>query len=619
MQIGKYVVVRQLGAGAMGVVYLAEHPTLEQRVAIKLINSKLVGQRTVAERFFNEARAASQIGHPGIIGIYDFDVDESGSPFIVMEFLEGSDLGDHIRAQGTIDPVAIRDIGRQIADALAAAHEKRIIHRDLKPDNVFLSADAAVIGGHRAKILDFGIAKLTDATQMTQGGSLMGTPLYMSLEQTHGAEKVDSRSDIYSLGCILYEMATGQVPFATAKDLSELFEMHRTATATPANVRNPAIGAELSRLIAECMNKDPSGRPQSMTELGEQLAEAVPDTSVGERVVPDKKTVAPTDPKRFAETVKASDSGARAVAAEVAPEIAGVGGAETVVGSSKAPFVAGGAILLAAVAGLSIWIATKSDGENLDAAADPKVEQQAAAAIVDAGRDMRGWVRIPVPASPVALTVPKGIPEHQIFERPTLMSPPSAYEIQEHEVTVGEFMPWYFESPFKRELIYGLTAVINQPRAFLDHQISGMTLAAAAAYCESLSARLPSESEWEWAARGAEMRRHPWGSDAQDISLLGTSLHFPNVKSSRGDCTPEGVYDLAGSVWEMTDDTVTNPDDPKSLDRLVVIRGTNPQPDAPVQRDFTAVQRALICSDGPCASQETMLQFRGLTGFRCVR
>src|SRR5262245_23764831 len=206
--VGAYRLVRQLGAGGMGEVWLAEHTMIGRRAAIKVLHEAVSRRPEIVGRFFNEARAATAISDPGIVQIFDFGQHTTGDAFIVMEMLEGETLELRLRRSGALRvPDALRLL-RQVAASLGAAHARGIVHRDLKPDNIFVVPDPEAVGGERTKILDFGIAKLAGqgVGVKTQTSAVMGTPTYMSPEQCRGAGEVDQRSDIYSLGCILYEI-----------------------------------------------------------------------------------------------------------------------------------------------------------------------------------------------------------------------------------------------------------------------------------------------------------------------------------------------------------------------------------------------------------------------------
>src|SRR5690349_9246805 len=214
--LGSYRIVRKLGHGGMGTVWLAEHTLLGRRAAIKLLHPAYSAEPQSVRRFFNEARAATSIADPGIIQVFDFGRNELGVAYIVMEFLDGEPLDARLKRLGRLPLGAALRIIRQVATSLAAAHERGIVHRDLKPENVFLVRDPEVAGQERTKVLDFGIAKLASegpGAVHTQTAVVMGTPRYMSPEQCRGAGKIDHRSDIYSLGCLLFHLVAGTPPF----------------------------------------------------------------------------------------------------------------------------------------------------------------------------------------------------------------------------------------------------------------------------------------------------------------------------------------------------------------------------------------------------------------------
>ena len=259
--IGSYTLVETLGQGGMGVVYLAEHRRIGRRAAIKFLLPALSQDADVVTRFFNEARAASVIKHPGIVEIYDCDVVDEQA-YIVMEFLEGESLAATLRRAGALasEPIAIAAVVGQIASALAAAHRKEIIHRDLKPENVFLSVEESVRAPFVVKILDFGIAKLTapgGGGSNTRTGGLLGTPVYMSPEQCRGLSTIDHRADIYALGCVMFEMATGRHVFV--KEASgDLLVAHIIETAPRMSAFRPEIPSWMDDLVARCSPRAPT-------------------------------------------------------------------------------------------------------------------------------------------------------------------------------------------------------------------------------------------------------------------------------------------------------------------------------------------------------------------------
>ncbi len=216
-QIGSYTITRCVGKGGMGVVYEAKHERISQRVAVKVLNHELFSDEKVLQRFFNEAKALSVVQHSSIVKVFEYGQLDDGTPFIMMEFLDGESLSSRLsqaQQDGGLPLQLAAELARQIADALAASHEKGVIHRDLKPENVFIIADPVAELGERVKLLDFGIAKFLDSpTRKTTIGTILGTPLYMSPEQCEGSQDLDQKVDVYALGVMLYEMLAGRLPF----------------------------------------------------------------------------------------------------------------------------------------------------------------------------------------------------------------------------------------------------------------------------------------------------------------------------------------------------------------------------------------------------------------------
>ena len=276
-RVGSYRIVASLGAGGMGTVWLAEHTLLGRRVAIKFLHASVSQSASLVERFFAEARAATRIADPGIVVIYDFGWHSDNSAYIVMEHLDGESLAARLRAGRFSVATAVRVV-QQAAMAMAVAHAGGIIHRDLKPDNIFLIPDAAVPGGERVKILDFGIAKLIGDDHgnptRTRTGLIMGTPMYMSPEQCRGAGDVDHRTDIYALGCVMFHLMCGRPPFfaPTPGDMiaAQLREMPQ-----PPSTLVPEIPLAIDTIVMRCLAKAAGDRYATMTELVRDLRMAI--------------------------------------------------------------------------------------------------------------------------------------------------------------------------------------------------------------------------------------------------------------------------------------------------------------------------------------------------------
>jgi serine/threonine-protein kinase len=268
--VGSYRIVSRLGKGGMGEVFVAEHVMLGNKAVVKMLLRELSDDQAVIDRFFNEAKAATQVKHPGIIQIFDFGLHASGSAFIVMELLDGETLARRIQ-RGRLAPINAAVIARQVASAVDAAHKSGIIHRDLKPDNLFLVPDPEVSEGERVKVLDFGIAKLaSQSTHSTATGQLFGTPFYMSPEQCKNTASVDARTDVYALGCILYEMLTGRRPFA-GETITELVTAHLFEKPKPPSEIVANLPTGLEQTILRALAKSPDDRQPSMAALAAEL------------------------------------------------------------------------------------------------------------------------------------------------------------------------------------------------------------------------------------------------------------------------------------------------------------------------------------------------------------
>jgi serine/threonine protein kinase len=279
LKAGRYEIEREIGHGGMGVVYRARDNHLERTVALKVITPALLHDSQYLRRLSQEARAASAISHPGVATVYEF-IDSEAEHFIVYEYVEGCTLREALRGR-QIEAEEILDIGMQVADALAAAHEHRIVHRDIKPENIMLTPSGGGVG--RVKILDFGLAKLHAPVVMQGSGTdaetrpvtdtgplLMGTMNYMAPEQLQ-AQPADARTDIYAVGLLLYEIASGTNPFVGQAPSSTIANI-LTKEPPPLSARNPVAPAELDRILRKCLRKRKEERFQSARELWVDLA-----------------------------------------------------------------------------------------------------------------------------------------------------------------------------------------------------------------------------------------------------------------------------------------------------------------------------------------------------------
>ncbi len=305
---GRYTIGEKLGEGGMGAVYRARQHAMGREVAIKVLSAGLVKDAAAIKRFLREAKLASRLVHPNIVSVLDFGQTNDGLFYLVMELVAGRTLHDLILAEHALTPARIVRIGAQVCDALEGAHALPIIHRDLKPANIMILGT----GRDLVKVLDFGLAKSlspdTTSATMTSAGALLGTPTFMPPEVANG-EAVDHRADLYSLGCILYVMATGRPPFVS-DSIPELIASHGTVVAP----RTTGVPRQLGAVIDRLLEKDRRSRYQSAAELREALEQAL-ETARDERahaeparaelvpVPPDKLTVESLPPIRSSEAI----------------------------------------------------------------------------------------------------------------------------------------------------------------------------------------------------------------------------------------------------------------------------------------------------------------------------
>jgi eukaryotic-like serine/threonine-protein kinase len=273
---GKFSVEKRLGAGAMGIVYRATQLALERTVAIKVLHREFAADEDFADRFWREAKAASRLDHPNSIRVLDFGQEADGLPYLVMEYVEGCDLFQLISERGLLRPASIVEILSQVLAALAVAHDMAVVHRDLKPENIMIvrgkSDDGRPIDV--VKVCDFGIAKILDSSAVTDSeprrkhsttGLVVGTPAYMSPEQARG-EKLDARSDLYSVGVVLYELLTGKVPFDGESVLSVALKHVSEKPASPSS-RSIDVDPDLEAICLRAMSKKPADRYQDAREM----------------------------------------------------------------------------------------------------------------------------------------------------------------------------------------------------------------------------------------------------------------------------------------------------------------------------------------------------------------
>ncbi len=303
----KYRIIRLIGEGGMGGVYEAEHVVLNRVVAIKIMHHEHVTNPEASSRFFQEARAASEIGHPNIVEIFDVGSQEDQTLYIVMELLRGVNLEQYMYDRGRLDSQRAVNIAMQVLSALHAAHAKNIIHRDLKSDNVFLALNAR--GQEEIKLLDFGIAKIQDddidALRLTKTGNVVGTPYYLSPEQAKGGRDIDSRLDIWGVGVLLYEMLTGCLPFR-GENYNEVLGKILLEDPAPVETLATNLPEGLVGIVDQALAKDRDERFQTASKMMESLypycdPDTMMSTGVRENI---KKSIVPPPHSRVQQIAK---------------------------------------------------------------------------------------------------------------------------------------------------------------------------------------------------------------------------------------------------------------------------------------------------------------------------
>ncbi|MEA3247385.1 MAG: serine/threonine-protein kinase, partial [Gemmatimonadota bacterium] len=251
-----YELEREIGRGGMGIVFLARDVRLKRRVAVKLLPPELSFRSEIRSRFLREAETAAQLSHPCIVPIYSVD-ERQGLVYFVMAYVDGDNLAKRIHDRGALHPDEVRRIVRDVADALAYAHDRGVVHRDIKPDNILLDSDSG-----RPMVTDFGIARaVTEGgeSRLTATGIAIGTPAFMSPEQSAGDRALDGRSDLYSLGVVAYQMLCGDLPFV-ANNTPALLVKHLSEAPVPIDRRSGNVPADLARAVMMCLEKNPGDR-----------------------------------------------------------------------------------------------------------------------------------------------------------------------------------------------------------------------------------------------------------------------------------------------------------------------------------------------------------------------
>jgi serine/threonine protein kinase len=525
--IGKVRIEKLLARGGMAEVYLGTHLTLERPVAVKLLHSHIEEEPLLLERFQREARVVAGLRHPNIVQIFDFDTVD-GHPYIVMEYLKGPTLANYLRSlhdrNELIPSHQVARLLKGLTAALDYAHSQGVIHRDIKPGNILLHnrrdeipLDKPLTNDIEAIVTDFGLVRIAHAATQTASGMVSGTPAYMSPEQASG-EKTDHRTDIYSLGVVLYEMLAGRVPFEADSTMSVLYmQIH--------NVPPPikGISPDLQAIMNRALMKNPDERYQTSSEMAVDFYLAIGMTA-------DAKTIIDMYPQNAELTAAVPKS-------KPAPKRNWIG-----VGIFS--------FLCLLLLGAGAW-GLKTFGSSLSnptATVSPATTDSVASLTVPVTGNLPPAAgMVPVTAGPYEVGFSPPAPD-DYHTAPQVINLP-AYWVDQYLTTNGQYAEYMKAT--------GAPAPVTWPGEG-DHPVIGVTWDQATAFCQWKHKRLPSEAEWEAAGRGPGVspQLYPWGND---VTADGQANKMPDqdtypVGSQSFNQSPFKVFDMVGNVWEWVGD-----------------------------------------------------------------
>lgn len=529
----------------MAEVYLGTHLTLERPVAVKLLHSHIEEEPSLLERFHREARVVAGLRHHNIVQIHDFDTSD-GHPYIVMEYLKGPTLSSYLRGlhvrNERMPQHQVARLLRALTDALDYAHKQGVIHRDIKPGNIILHnetddipLDQPLANDVEAIITDFGLVRIMNAATQTASGLVSGTPAYMSPEQARG-DKADHRTDIYSLGVVLYEMLAGRVPFEADSTMAVIY-MHIHTPPPPIPELSSAVQAVLDRALA----KIPDERYQTSREMAVDFFQSIGMTAeaktIREPFAALSTTLEPIETPVKLET-----------AVKPAPP------AQATSPARKRTWVTAGifSFICLLALGVGAWGLSSflPQTTNPPATASPTVTDPVATISVPVTGDLpsaEGMVEVPANTYEVGLSV-----EDEYHAAPTRI-PLENFWIDQYQTTNAQYQQYMTET--------GAPAPEIWPGE-VDHPVRGVTRDQALAYCTWMKKRLPTEAEWEAAGRGpgADPQRYPWGNDA---TAEGQAPRLPEentypVGTQSFNQSPFGVFDMVGNIWEWVGEPYVN-------------------------------------------------------------
>jgi serine/threonine-protein kinase len=618
---GRYQLDEFIASGGMGDIYRARRLHIGDTVAVKVLRPEVIDNQQTRQRFYREARAAAMLHHPNAVVIHDFGEDTDGTTYIVMELLDGQSLRQLLVEQSTIPVERTYNILRQACAALEAAHRSGIVHRDIKPDNIML-LDTHGEEDH-VKLLDFGIAKLRDQAldtlslekNLTNVGTVIGTPHYMSPEQCQG-DPADARSDIYSLGVVAYEMLTGITPFL-AKTPTGVAIKHVTEAPKPPTEIKADINASVEAVILKALAKDPGARQQTALEFSREFSQSLnttlnnnaatvidsgsagtqvfdplaavpppqsfttipftPATGEQKPVMPTghqkkqsgTKPVGPENAKNIYETQISALEGEGTEMLKAPPPITGKQQPTSPIPPAPAsqplpPAVTrksgiplalvgaavAGVIVLAVIGWLVISLLGGESSRTKDSGSEPVATTQPS----------------PTATAPVVPVAPVGmvyIPGGDIQigrdngeedEKPIHTVKLNPFFIDETEVTNEQYQKFLEAASYAPPPIWGSP---RYPEGTATQPVTDVTWVDAMAYARWANKRLPTEEEWEMAARGTDGRLYPWGAEpeadrANAMNRAGEKRKIENVRQFPAGASPYQIFDMIGNVWEWT-------------------------------------------------------------------
>lgn len=539
----KYQILCRIGGGGMAQVYLARHRFHGGLFAVKVLAEYLAGDPAIVSRFEHEARmAASLANHPNIVPVFDIGRGE-GLHFLVMQFIPGEDLASYLHREGRLDLASAANVVAQATEALSCAEAKRIVHRDLKPANMLLDENG------RIKLLDFGISRINDRSDgLTRPGESLGTPYYMSPEQIRG-EACDIRSDLYSLGVVFFELLTGSHPFenesATAVQMAHL-------TTPPPSLLSVDAGlpSACDAIIQKLLEKLPEARYQSTAELLQVLTSYGATTGPGslrpkisdglqeaiqrtQSLPLDDQTVSVPASPDAAPTIAPAPQVTAAVAVPAAPMAPPSGPVEEKRSGSKVWILLVAAVVVVAAAVAGVVLMRRGKTPTIANSTGSPAAGPSSSSPPSVYNDAHGRMLL-VPAGSFVFT--------SAVDGKNQPAALPAFYIDETEVSNAEYQRFCSATGHGPPQTAGYAEHPDEP-------VSGVSYDDAQAYATWAGKRLPTEEEWEKAARGSDGRLYPWGNTpwTQDVPTV-----MQPVSSDPLHRSPYGAYNMAGNVWEWT-------------------------------------------------------------------